>query len=234
MADLLPQLQRGIVVTPNVDHLIHLQHNSDFYTAYDHANFIVCDSQIIRFTSHFLGHTICETITGVDLLAAFCAYHKFNLEIRLFLLGAGKGVAQIAMQHINAKTGREIVVGAYSPSFGFEKDDEECALIVNIINESAANVLVVGVGAPKQEIWIDKYKSAMPDVNLFMGMGAVIDFEAESIPRAPVLLRNIGMEWLFRLVQEPRRLWKRYLIDDIPFFYYVLLQRLGWYRNPFE
>lgn len=234
LVELLPQIQKGVVVTPNVDHLIHLQYNSDFYVAYKHANFIVCDSQIIRFTSHFLRHPICETITGVDMLAAFCVYHKYNLDIKIFLLGAAPGIADKAKDNINKKIGRNIIVGSYSPSFDFEKNCDECNSIVELINSTNATVLVVGVGAPKQEIWISKYKSSLPNIKIFMALGATIDFEAGNIKRAPVFFQKIGMEWLYRLIKEPKRLWRRYLIEDMAFFYYVFLQKIGKYKNPFE
>lgn len=82
-------------------------------------------------------------------------------------MGAAKGVAKKAQQRINAKVGRNIVVGAHSPSFGFEENEQECACIVEMINLSGATVLAVGVGAPKQEKWICKYKKYLPNVKVF-------------------------------------------------------------------
>ena len=117
--------------------------------------------------------------------------------------------------------------------FGFEKNETECKEIIDLINRSGANVLVVGVGAPKQENWIIKYKPELTSIKLFMALGATIDFEAGNIKRAPMLYQKIYMEWYYRLIQEPRRLWKRYLVDDIPFFGYVLKQKMGKYKNPF-
>lgn len=90
------------------------------------------------------------------------------------------------MERINQKVGRNIVVGAHSPSYGFEKKPEECEKLVHIINESGANVLLVGVGAPKQEKWIMKYRNRMPRIDIFMGLGATIDFEAGTLKRAPI------------------------------------------------
>ena len=123
---------------------------------------------------------------------------------------------------------------AYSPSYGFEKKTEECKELVRIINKSKANVLVVGTGAPKQEKWIVKYHKDMPKVNIFMGLGATIDFEAGNLKRASAFWREIGMEWFYRFMKEPRRLFKRYFIDDIQIFYYFTQQLLGAYKNPFN
>ena len=154
--------------------------------------------------------------------------------MKIFLLGAAESVAEIAKNKINSRLERTMVIGSHSPSFGFEKNDEECDEIVSIINKSEANVLVVGVGAPKQEKWIVKYKDKLPKVKIFMALGATIDFEAGNITRAPKFFQFVGLEWFYRLIKEPKRLWKRYLIDDIPFFYLILKQKLGIYKNPFS
>ena len=95
-----------------------------------------------------------------------------------------------------------MVVGAHSPSFGFEKHEDECEELVRIVNESGANVLLVGVGAPKQEKWIMKYRDKMPGVKVFMALGATIDFEAGTLKRAPKIWQKIGMEWLYRCMKE--------------------------------
>ncbi len=85
------------------------------------------------------------------------------------------------MENINRRVGRQIVVGAHSPSYGFEKNEQECEELIHIVNESGATVLLVGAGAPKQEKWIAKYRSRMSGVKLFMALGATIDFEAGNI-----------------------------------------------------
>ena len=143
------------------------------------------------------------------------------------------GVAQKAMGRINEKMGRRMVVGAYSPSYGFEKRQEENEDIYRQINESGANVVLVGVGCPKQEKWIDRHKAMMPRVDIWMALGATIDFEAGNIKRAPVIWRKLYMEWFYRFLQEPRRMYKRYFVDDPKFFWYLLKQMTGLYRNPF-
>jgi exopolysaccharide biosynthesis WecB/TagA/CpsF family protein len=160
-------------------------------------------------------------------------YHKDDPNCKIFLLGAADGVAQKAMTRINEKVGREIIIGAHSPSFGFEKDDAECAKIIDIINRSGANVVLVGVGAPKQEKWISKYRDKMPGVDIWMALGATIDFEAGNIKRAPKIYQKLCLEWFYRFLKEPKRLFKRYFIDDIKFFKAYFLQLTGRYKNPF-
>ena len=231
--DLLNQLQRGMLITPNLDHLVKLQRDREFYEVYRQAEWVVCDSKILYMLAKLLKHPLPEAIPGSSFFTAFYMFHKDDPDCRIFLLGAKEGIAQKAMERINEKVGRKIVVGAHSPSFGFEKDEKECRELVNIVNRSGANVLLVGVGAPKQEKWIMKYRNQMPDVDLFMALGATIDFEAGTLKRAPRLWQKLGMEWLYRCLKEPRRLFKRYFVDDMQFFYYFAQQLLGIYKNPF-
>lgn len=232
--NLLEQLNNGVLVTPNVDHLIKLQHDKEFYEVYQQAEWVVCDSKILYLLSKLLRHPLPEAIPGSSFFTAFYQYHKDDLHCKIFLLGAKEGVAAKAMERINGKVGRRIVVGSHSPSFGFEKDEKECEELVRIVNKSGANVLLVGVGAPKQEKWIMKYRDSMPGVNIFMALGATIDFEAGTLKRAPAFWQKIGMEWLYRCMKEPKRLFKRYFVDDMKFFYYFSKQLLNTYKNPFE
>jgi N-acetylglucosaminyldiphosphoundecaprenol N-acetyl-beta-D-mannosaminyltransferase len=224
--EFLSKLSRGVVFTPNVDHLMKLRHDAEFMAAYQRADYRVCDSQILMYASRFLGKPIQAKISGSDLFPMFCEHHRTNERIKIFLLGGAEGVAKRAQRRINERIGREIIVSAHSPSFGFEKNEQECAAIIAMINRSPANVLVVGVGAPKQEIWIAQYRSLLPKIDIFLAVGAAIDFEAGNKPRAPKVMSDLGIEWLYRLSTEPGRLWKRYLVDDLPFFLLILKQKL--------
>jgi N-acetylglucosaminyldiphosphoundecaprenol N-acetyl-beta-D-mannosaminyltransferase len=230
--DFLEQLENGVVFTPNVDHLIKLQHDRDFLIAYETADYKICDSTILMYASQFLGTPIQEKISGSDLLPEFCAYHRNNPSMTLFLLGGMGGVAEMAQRKINDQAERNMVVAAYSPSYGFEQDEAECLNIVQQINQSGATVLAVGVGAPKQELWISKYKDKLPNVRIFLAVGAAIDFSAGHKNRSPQWVSEVGLEWLYRLLSEPRRLWKRYLIDDVPFIWLILMQKIKVYKNP--
>ena len=232
--ELLRNLKKGALITPNVDHLVKLQKDEDFYKVYQQAEWVVCDSKILYLMSKLLKEPLPEAIPGSSFFTAYYMYHKDDPNCKIFLLGAAEGIAKKARQNINKKVGREIVVGAHSPSYGFEKDEKECEELVKIVNESGANVLLVGVGAPKQEKWIMKYRDRMPNVDVFMALGATIDFEAGTLKRAPEIWQKCGMEWLYRALKEPKRLFKRYFVDDMQFFYYFGKQLLGTYKNPFE
>lgn len=231
--DLLARLNKGVLVTPNVDHLVKLQKDREFYDVYQQAEWVVCDSKILYLLSKLLKHPLPEAIPGSSFFTSYYMYHKDDPNCEIYLLGAKEGVATKAMERINKRVGRQIVVGAHSPSYGFEKDERECQELVEMINRSGANVLLVGVGAPKQEKWIMKFRNKMPGVDLFMALGATIDFEAGNIKRAPKIFQKLYLEWFYRFLMEPKRMFKRYFMDDMRFFYYFAKQLLGIYKNPF-
>ena len=232
MDALLRQLGAGAVYTPNVDHYVQLQRDEAFMEAYRQAEWRVCDSKILMYVARFLGTPLREKLSGSDVFPAFCDFHRDNPAITIFLLGAMEGVAGRAMQRINARVGRRMVVGAYSPPFGFERDPQECSRILERILNSGATVLAVGLGAPKQETFIHRFRAQLPGVRIFLAIGATLDFEAGSLSRAPKLLSELGLEWLYRLGREPKRLWRRYLVEGPTFFRLVLLQKLGLYKDP--
>lgn len=232
MCDLLEELKHGgVVFTPNVDHLVKLQQDREFYRVYQDADYRICDSQLILYASRFLGQPIREKVSGSDLFPAFYKRYSTDESVKIFLLGGLEGVAEKARHRINQKVGRNMVVEVYSPPFGFEHDPEECTKIVELINNSGANVLAVGVGAPKQEKWIINYRSRLSAIDTFFAIGATIDFEAGNLSRAPQWMSSAGLEWLYRLLMEPGRLWKRYLVEDVRFFALVLRQKLRMIRH---
>ena len=230
--ELLNKLQYGILYTPNFDHLFKLQRDRELYESYERANWVICDSRILYFVLKFISKGIKCSISGSDFLRQYYLYHKDDANCRIFLLGGIGDVANKAKERINSFVGRNMVVGAYSPSIGFETNQTENETIISMIKESCANVVVVGVGCPKQEIWINKYHHRAPTVNVWMALGATIDFEAGKFKRAPRWIRRIAMEWLYRFILEPRRLFKRYFLDDIRVFWYLGKQYLGLYNNP--
>jgi N-acetylglucosaminyldiphosphoundecaprenol N-acetyl-beta-D-mannosaminyltransferase len=231
MAELMQRLDHGIVFTLNPDHLFHLQRNAAFLDAYRQADFITSDSKYVYWSLGWLGRRIQEKVSGSDIVPAFCQHHAHNPEMRVFLLGAGPGIAQKARERINARVGRELVVGAHGPSMNFVNDKAEVADVLRMINESGATALIVGMGAPKQEIWIVEHRAAMPAVKVLMGVGATIDYEADAVKRAPRWMTRNGLEWVYRITTEPQRYWRRYL-RDLEFFWLVLLDGFGLYRPP--
>lgn len=223
----------SVLVTPNLDHLVKLQHDKDFWDVYCNADWVVCDSKILYLALKIGKRFVPEAIPGSSFFTSFYEYHKEDVNCRIFLLGAMNNVAEKAKKRINEKIGRDIIVGAYSPSFGFENKQDECKRIYDLINKSDATVVLVGVGAPKQEKWIMHHKNYMPHVKIWMALGATIDFEAGNIKRAPKFFQKFALEWLYRMYCEPKRMFKRYICDDLAFFIYYIKDILRIYKNPF-
>ena len=219
--DLLAGLDRGVLITPNVDHLVKLQRDAGFYDVYREAEWVVCDSKILYLLSKLLRRPLPEAIPGSSFFTAYYMHHKDDADCRIFLLGAKEGIAAKAMERINVKVGRRIVVGAHSPSFGFEKNEQECEDIIDIVNKSGANVLLVGVGAPKQEKWIVENHANL-NAHITCGIGAVFDFYAGTKNRPPQWMINLGLEWFGRLISDPKRLWCRYIIYNPVFVWKIL------------
>ncbi len=229
--EIVDRLDCGTLFTPNVDHLYQLQRNADFAAAYRNAAIVSCDSKYVYWALAALGRPVKATASGSDILPAYWRRHSANEDVTMFLLGAKPGVAAAARDRINRLAGRNIVVGAQGPSMNFVNDSEEIAEAIAMINESRATCLVVGLGAPKQEIWIDRHRSQLPHVKVLMGVGASIDYEAEAVARAPAWVRPLGMEWVYRVVTEPRRYARRYARNLI-FPWLVLKDWAGFYRPP--
>lgn len=227
----MKNLKEGVVFTPNVDHLVKLQKDKDFYKAYQQADYIICDSRIIYFFSKFRKNPIPETISGSTFFHDFCQYYKDDASKKIFILGGKEGIAEKAMNRINRSLDSHIIVGAHAPSFHI--DEMESLQMAEIVNQSGANIVLLGLGAPKQEKWIIKYKNLMPNVKIWMALGATLDFEAGTLKRAPETLRKLGLEWFYRFIMEPKRLFRRYFIDDMWFFWYFGKQLFGFYKNPF-
>jgi exopolysaccharide biosynthesis WecB/TagA/CpsF family protein len=231
MTELMQRLEAGTVHTLNPDHLYHLQRNAEFFAAYERADFITSDSKYVYWALGWIGRRIQEKVSGSDIVPTFCRHHRDDPDTKVFLLGAAPGIAQRALERINVREGRDVVVGALGPSMNFVNDEAEIADALRRINESGATVLIVGLGAPKQEIWMDRYRSAMPGIKIMMGVGATIDYEADVVDRAPRWMTRNGLEWVYRITTEPKRYWRRYL-RDLEFFWLVLLDGLGLYRAP--
>lgn len=205
------------VVTPNVDHIVQLDTNQHLQAAYRNAALVVVDGRPVSWAARFLGKPLPSTVPGSDLVPAIFDYVQQNrLPLKVFLLGAMPGVAERAKLIIEKQWPIVQVVGTHSPAFGFEKDQAYCDEICDMVNATTAQLLLVGVGAPKQELWVNAHASQLR-VPAALCIGATIDFLAGEKARAPVWMRKFGLEWLHRVCTEPKRLAKRYFIDAILF-----------------
>ncbi|MCI6173866.1 MAG: WecB/TagA/CpsF family glycosyltransferase [Clostridiales bacterium] len=206
----------AFVVTPNVDHIVQIEKGGVLGKIYQKADLILCDGKPLIWLSYWYGTPIKEKISGSDLFPAICRMAAVR-GYRMYFLGAAEGVAAKAAENLTRKFPGLQVVGTYSPPYGFEKDTEEIQKIIRQIREARPQILIVGLGCPKQEKFIYDYRKDY-NVPVSLGLGASLDFEAGRIQRAPRWMSDHGLEWIYRIFQDPRRLIKRYLIDDICIF----------------
>lgn len=231
--DLVANFTTGAMLTLHVDMIMKLQQDRDFYNIIDQFDVITCDSQIMYFATKFLGMPVQERVSGSDYFPKFYMHHKDNPDITVFLCGGKPGIADLAAQNINAKVGREMIVGTDSPDFNFDTNPAEIERMITAINDSGATVCLVGLAGGRQEKFIMKYRDRMPGVKLWLPLGGTIDYESGTFERPPSWITEGGLEWLYRLVKEPRARFHRYVIHEPPFLWAVLKQKLGIYRDPF-
>ncbi|WP_415299036.1 WecB/TagA/CpsF family glycosyltransferase [Clostridium perfringens] len=209
---LILKKEPSYVVTPNVDHIVKLETDKEFQEVYKNADLILTDGMPLIWISKMKGNPIKEKISGSDFFPKLCE-RAAKKGYSLFLLGAAEGVASKAAENLKEKYNGLNIVGTYSPSYGFEKKDEEIKEIIKIINDVKPDILAVGLGAPKQEKFLYKYRNEL-NVPISLAIGASIDFEAGNINRAPKWMQNCGLEWFYRLCKEPKRMFRRYIVDD--------------------
>jgi N-acetylglucosaminyldiphosphoundecaprenol N-acetyl-beta-D-mannosaminyltransferase len=201
------------IVTPNADHAVMFQTNSRLRDAYAHAALVLADGAPIVVAARLLGKIIPERVPGSDLAPAlFKAVSKRASPLRVFLLGAAPGVAERAAANIARQWRHVEMVGTLSPPPGFEHDERENERILAAISKVKPDLLIVGLGAPKQELWTRAHAERL-DAKVALCIGATIDFLAGEKRRAPRWMRRVGLEWLHRVATEPGRLAKRYIRD---------------------
>lgn len=222
---LIQENKNAYVVTPNVDHIVQLETNKELQDVYANASLILTDGKPLLWIAKWYGTPIKEKISGSDLFPLLCDMAA-KKGYSMFFLGAAEGVAAKAADNLMNKYKGLQVIGTYSPPYGFENDSSEMNKIDAMIKKARPDILIVGLGCPKQEKFIyNNYKKL--GVPISLGLGASFDFEAGNIKRAPKWMANHGLEWLFRITQDPKRLMKRYLINDMKIFKLAVK-----YRSP--
>ena len=233
MDELVRDFDEGLLLTLHVDMAMKLQQDPEFHAIIDQFDVITCDSQIMYFATKFLGTPVQERVSGSDYFPRFYMHHKDNPDMTVFMLGGKPGIAELAQKNVNAKVGREFIVGTYAPSFDFENTPGEIDAMIDAVNASGATALLVGLGGGRQEKFIIRYRDRMPGIKLWLPLGGTIDYESGTFQRPPKWITEWGFEWLYRLAKEPRARFHRYVVHEPPFLWAVLKQRLGWYRDPF-
>ncbi len=214
--DAARQGQKGIIVTPNVDHIVMLQDDAEMRRIYQEALFRFADGMPIVWLSRFVNaNPLPERVAGSDLLIELCK-KSAGTGLNLYFMGGNPGIADLAAHKLRQQYDGLNIVGTWCPPFGFEHNPTETELIIDDINSRNVDILFIGVGAPKQEKWADAHIHRLK-VGPVLCVGASFDFAAGTIKRAPLWIQNIGFEWVWRLASEPGRLWKRYLLRDSRF-----------------
>jgi N-acetylglucosaminyldiphosphoundecaprenol N-acetyl-beta-D-mannosaminyltransferase len=201
------------VVTANLDFLSIAERNHEFRAAINAADLAVADGMPLVWLSRLRGEPLPERVTGVELVDACCEIAAES-GLGVFLMGAGPGVAQAAAEQLRERHPDLRIAGAYTPPMGPLKRREEARLIRTIQNAAPA-FLFVALGAPRQDFWIRDHLAEL-NVPVAMGVGCTLDLLAGTTSRAPEWMQAAGLEWAYRLVREPRRLWRRYLVNDLP------------------
>jgi len=221
------------VVTPNVDHVVMLQEHAGLQAAYRDAGLVLVDGAPVLWSSRLLksaDEKLPERVAGSDLVPALFDAARADKPLRVYLLGAAPGVADRAAANVRSRWPAIEVVGTYSPPLGFDRHDKENDAILACITASRPDVLIVGLGAPKQELWVHKHRDRIA-AKVALCVGATIDFLAGERARAPVWMRKVGLEWLYRVAREPRRLAGRYFRDAV-IFPRILIREWWRLRHP--
>jgi N-acetylglucosaminyldiphosphoundecaprenol N-acetyl-beta-D-mannosaminyltransferase len=212
------------VCVTDVHAVMETQRDPELKRIYDEAGLVVPDGMPLVWLSRLGGHAETDRVYGPDLLLA-CCEHSLVRGYRHFFYGGASGVAELLAQRLAQRYPGLRVAGTYSPPFRPLTPAEDAA-IVKRINDSGADFVWVGLGAPKQERWMYRQRASLR-APVLLGVGAAFDFHAGLKRQAPRWLQRSGFEWLFRLLTEPRRLWRRYLRNNPAFIWNIGLQAAG-------
>jgi N-acetylglucosaminyldiphosphoundecaprenol N-acetyl-beta-D-mannosaminyltransferase len=216
-------LPRYVCVT-DVHCVMECQRDPELRRIYNEAGLVVPDGMPLVWLSRLAGHAEADRVYGPDLLLACCG-HSLVRGYRHFFYGGASGVAELLAERLTQRYPGLRVAGTHSPPFRPLTPAEDAA-IVERINDSGADLVWVGLGAPKQERWMYRQRASLR-APVLIGVGAAFDFHAGLKRQAPRWLQRSGLEWLFRLLTEPRRLWRRYLRNNPAFIWNIGLQAAG-------
>ena len=227
MSETLDRIENSITINKQIHHcvinagkIVKMQSDEKLQESVISSDIINADGMSVVWAARFLGHEIKERVAGIDLMDNLIRLaHKKNYKC--FFLGAKEQVVKKIVNHYSEKYSNKIIAGYRN---GYFDNNEEKILIDQII-KSKANLLFVAMTSPKKEIFLNKYKIELKSVNLIMGVGGSFDVISGEVKRAPLFMQKIGLEWFYRFIQEPRRMWKRYLIGNLKFIIIIFKAR---------
>lgn len=202
----------------NVAKLVNMQKDTELANSVNSCDLINIDGMGVVWGARFCGYTVSERVTGVDLFHNLIAMSA-NSDFPVFLLGATDEVLTKTVEVIKTKNPKLKIAGYHH---GYFWDDEET--VVDKIQKSGAKLLFIAITSPKKENFINKWQGKL-GVNFVMGVGGTFDVVAGKVKRAPVWMQSYGLEWLYRVIQEPGRMWKRYLITNSKFVYLLIKEK---------
>lgn len=234
LSDVLAAIDEGIskgikgatLFCANPHSLVTAKRDRQFLDALCAADYLIPDGAGIVLASKILGGTITERITGYDIFSGIAERWNKERGKSFYFLGSSDEVLGRIKARMSSDYPHVSVSGAFSPPFKEHFSDDENDRMIEQINLAAPTALWVGMTAPKQEKWIQEHRRRL-NVPFIAAVGAVFDFFAGTRQRASTPLQNAGLEWLPRLVREPRRMWRRNFVSTPVFLYYVLRQRTG-------
>lgn len=212
-------------VVVNVAKLVYMQKNKELYDSVVASDIINPDGLPVVWAARFLGKKIPERVAGIDLMQNLVerAAQKGH---KIFFLGARPQVVEAVVEKYSQQFSPQIIAGYRNGYFSTQEEEQ----IARQIAQSQADILFVAIPSPRKEIFLQKYKDLI-QTPFVMGVGGSFDVVAGKVKRAPLWMQKSGLEWLFRLLQEPRRMWKRYFTTNSLFFYYLLKEKLSLKRK---
>jgi N-acetylglucosaminyldiphosphoundecaprenol N-acetyl-beta-D-mannosaminyltransferase len=207
-------------VVVNAAKLVNMQKDKELYKSVVDSDIINPDGQAVVWASKFLGQPLSERVAGIDLMQNLVKLAS-EKNYKVFFFGAKEEVVKGVVDKYTEIYSEDIIAGYRNGYFG--KDEEES--IAKQIASSGADILFVAISSPTKEIFLNKYKHII-DTPFIMGVGGSFDVVAGKVSRAPLWMQNAGLEWFYRFLQEPRRMWKRYLVTNSLFIYYMVKEKV--------
>jgi N-acetylglucosaminyldiphosphoundecaprenol N-acetyl-beta-D-mannosaminyltransferase len=213
-------------VVINAGKVVLMQKDKELYNSVVSCDIINADGQSVVWAARFLGKKLPERVAGADLMQELIEL-SYKKKFKCFFFGSKEEVLRKVVDIYSQKYGPEIIAGYRN---GYYTKPEE-PLIARQIADSGTQLLFVAITSPKKENFLFEYKDVLKRVNFTMGVGGTFDVIAGVTKRAPLWMQNIGMEWFYRFLQEPKRMWRRYLVGNSKFIWMVIKEKLKRGKN---
>src|SRR5260370_33772194 len=216
--------KRGYVTVNGVHGVSEAQRDPALKDIFNRALLVTPDGMPMVWMGRLQKHPSIRRVYGPDLVLNLCDYSRTN-GFSHFFFGGKPGVAEELARVLQTRFPGLRVAGTFSPPFG-PLSKEERDTLAKKVSETRPDFFWVGLSTPKQEFFMAQYISMLPDAEIFIGVGAAFDLLTGRVPQAPRWMQRMGLEWLFRLAQEPKRLWRRYLLNNPVFVFRAAKQLL--------